>query len=200
MNEVQHQPFPDPQHDIDAKTIFGFWIFLLTDFVLFATLFAVYAVLRKALFGGTPPHELFNLEAKTLQTLIFLFSSFTAGIAGAFAHRREKIKSLTCFALTFLLGIWFMGMSFQEYSSLIASGNSWKASAFLSAYFTVVGTHMAHLIFGLLWIFVLCIPLFKENLNPTHIRRLICLRLFWQFLNVIWVFIYTFIYLMGEIR
>lgn len=199
MKAIPDEKFPDPHHGIYSRTVFGFWIYLLTDFILFATLFAAYAVLRKALFGGTPPHLLFELPYTLIQTLILLISSYTVGIASVFAHRREKKMTLFFFSLTFLLGLAFMGMELNEFARFMASGNGWQRSAYLSAYFTLVGTHGFHMIFALLWILVLCLPLVKQDINQIHIRRLTCLRMFWQFLNIIWVFIFTIVYLMGEI-
>lgn len=194
------ETLPDPHQDLYSKTLLGFWIYLLTDFVLFGALFATYQVLRKSLFGGTAPATLFELPYALTQTLIFLVASFTAGMAGAYAHRREKAKTLLYFFITFILGGVFLGMMFGEFSRFIATGNIWTKSAFLSAYFTLVGTLGVHVIFALLWTIVLAIPVWKEGLSPTSVRRLTCLRMFWQFLNVVWIFIFTIVYLMGEVQ
>lgn len=191
---------PDPHQDLYSKTILGFWIYLLTDFVLFGTLFATYQVLRKSLFGGTPPADLFDLPYNLIQTLIFLVASVCSGVGGAYAHRREKKKTFTFFILTALLGAIFMGMMFHEFSRLIATGNSWGNSAFLSAYFTLVGTFGAHVLFAILWTIVLLCISFQGAITMREIRRLSCLRMFWQFLNLVWVFIFTIVYLMGEVQ
>ncbi len=188
---------PDTHHDIYSRTVFGFWIYLLTDFILFGTLFATYAVLRNSTFGGPSGSELFDLQSILDRTLVLILSSLTAGLAGATVHRRKKMLALCLFGVTFLLGVLFTWMQFQEFYNLVSSGNSWQKSAFLSAYFTLLGTFMAHVVFGLLWILVLTIPVFFNEITGTTIRRLTCMRMFWQFLNIIWIFIFTFVYLMG---
>lgn len=200
MNSIPDEKYPDVHHDIYAKTIFGFWVYLLTDFILFGTMFAAYVVLRKSVFGGTPAHVLFDLPYTLVQTLILLVSAYTIGIGGVFAHRGEKAKTIFFFVISFLLGAIFMGMEFAEFARFVASGNSWDKSAFLSVFFTLVGTHGGHMCFALLWVILLMIPVIREGLNPVNLRRLTCLRMFWQFLNIIWVFIFTIVYLMGEIQ
>lgn len=194
---VDHENFPDTHHDTYSKTIFGFWLFLLTDFILFATLFASYAVLQHNTYGGPSGRELFNLSYTLIQTLILLTCSFTSGIAGVFAHRKQANWSMIFFAVTFLLGIAFIGMELNEFSRFIEGNNDWKRSGYLSAYFTVVGTHGLHVIFALLWIIVLLLPVYRYGITPVNLRRLNCLKMFWQFLNVIWAFIFTIVYLMG---
>jgi cytochrome o ubiquinol oxidase subunit 3 len=195
MNE--HEKYPDTHHDAYSRTTFGFWLYLLTDFILFGTLFATYAVLQKSTFGGYSAFDLFDHYFTLIQTLILLTASFTAGLAGAFAHRRNKNATLLLFAVTFLLGIIFMVLQFKEVSLYLERGASWDKSAFLSAYFTIIGTFWVHMIFALLWILVLAIPALREGITPVALRRFTCLKMFWQFLNILWVFIFSFIYLMG---
>ncbi len=192
-----HETYPDPHHDIYSRTVFGFWIYLLTDFILFGTFFATYAVLRNQTFGGPSAAELVQLPFTLLQTLILLCSSFTIAMAGASAHRRLKNATIAWSAATFFLGIAFMGMELREFSHLISTGNGWEKSAFLSAFFTLIATHGLHVLFAILWTIVLIIPVIREGVTPASIRRITCLRLFWQFLNIVWVFIFSFIYLMG---
>lgn len=192
-----HEPYPDTHHDMYSRTIFGFWIYLMTDFILFGTLFATYVVLSYSAFGGQAGVDLFSLPYSLVQTLIFLMSSLTAGLAGSSAHRRNKQMTVLFFGITFFLGCIFMGMEFNEFSRLVHTGNIWSKNAYMSAYFSVVGTHGVHVLFGLLWILVMLIPVVKEGLTPVSIRRLTCLRMFWQFLNIIWVFIFTLVYLMA---
>ena len=184
-------------HDPYDKTVFGFWVYLLTDFIMFATLFAVYAVLRNNIFGGPSAPELFKLPFILVQTLVLLVCAFTSGVAGVYAHRQHKRGVMTFLIITLALGAIFFAMGMMDFVRLIDIGASWQRSGFLSGYFTLIGTHTAHIAFALLWVIVLLIPLFKENLNSMHIRRITCLRMFWQFLNLIWVFIYTIIYLVG---
>ncbi|HEY2810591.1 MAG TPA: cytochrome o ubiquinol oxidase subunit III [Rhabdochlamydiaceae bacterium] len=192
-----HEHYPDAHHDVYSKTIFGFWLYLLTDFVLFGSFFATYAVLHKGTFGGPSAHELFDLPYVMIETLIFLTCSFTSGIAGVYAHRKDKGRTIAFFAITFLLGLVFLSMEVSAFSHLISAGNDWQRSAFLSAFFTLVGTLAFHVVFALAWTIVLLIPVMREGVNSVSIRRLTCLRMFWQFLNVMWVFVFTIIYCMG---
>ena len=190
---------PDAHHDNYSKTIFGFWVYLLTDFILFATLFASYAVLRNSTFGGPSGKELFDMPLAFVQTIVLLLASFTAGIGGAYAHRRKKWGAIFFFALTFILGAAFLYKEYIEFAQLIRDGYSWKANAFLSSFFTLVGTHGIHVVFGLLWTIVLVLPVCIQGISTTNVRRLTCLKMFWQFLNVTWVLIFTFVYLLGVI-
>ncbi len=192
-----HEHYPDVYHDAYSRTVFGFWIYLMSDFVLFGALFATYAVLNHSVFGGPPACELFHLPFTLNQTLLFLVSSLTIGLGGAAAHRQNKRATLALFAVTFLLGCIFMGMELTEFSRLLNTGNRWDRSAFLSAYFTIVTTHGLHVIFGLLWIIILLVPVWREGISHVSLRRLTCLRMFWQFLNIIWMFIFSFVYLLG---
>jgi cytochrome o ubiquinol oxidase subunit III len=194
---VLHESYPDTHHDVYSKTIFGFWTFLLTDFVLFATFFAAYAVLHDNTYGGPSGREIFRLSFTMVQTVILLTCSFISGLAGAAAHRKNKNWTIVLFGITFLLGIAFMWMEIADFSRLINAGNSWKKSAFLSAYFSLLGTHGIHMVLAILWIIVLIPPVFREGITLPSIRRLTCLRMFWQFLNVVWVFIFTIVYVMG---
>jgi len=187
----------ETHHDVYSKTIFGFLVYLLTDFMMFATLFATFGVLRHSTYGGPSARDLFHLPFTLTQTLILLVSSLTVGLGGAFAHRQQKNKTLILFGITFLLGIVFIGMEFSEYGQLIRQGASWKRSAFLSAYFTLLGTHAIHVFLGLLWMIVLIIPVFLSGLTEASVRRLSCLRMFWQFLNVVWIFIFAIVYVIG---
>jgi len=194
---ISHEKYPDPHHDVYSRTTFGFWLFLLTDFMLFGTLFAAYAVLHKSTFGGPPPKELFHLHTTYIQTYVLLFSTFTIGLAGAATHRRNKRWTIALYAVTFALGIIFAWMEFGELVGLVKAGNSWEKNAYLSVFFTLIGTHGGHILFGLLWIIVLLIPVCMQGITSVSIRRLTCMKMFWQFLNVIWVFIFTVVYLLG---
>jgi len=194
---MTHENYPDPHHDTYSRTIFGFWVYLMSDFILFGALFATYIVLQDSTFAGPTAHDLFHLPFTFFQTLVLLFSTLTAGLAGAAAHRKDKNKTLLLFSITFLLGLLFFGMQLHEFSQFLAAGHSWQKSAFLSAYFTLVGTHTLHILFGLLWIPVLLLPVYREGVSHVSIRRLTCMRMFWQFLNIVWVFIFSFVYLLG---
>lgn len=197
---LTHESYPDTHHDIYSKTIFGFWVYLLTDFILFATFFATYAVLRHGTAGGPSDRELFDLSLGLNQSLLLLTASLTSGIGGAHLHRKDKRKTLLFFGITLLLGILFMWIEIDQFNRLIQSGNSWQRSAFLSMFFTLVGTHGIHILFAILWTIVLSIPFYREEeITPESMRRFTCLRMFWQFLNVIWVFIFAVVYFMGGI-
>jgi len=194
-----HEASPDAHQDIYSKTVFGFWLYLLTDFMLFATIFATYAVLGSNHFGGPTQKQLFNLDYTTLQTFILLISTFTVGVGGVYAHRRNKGGTIAFFLITFLLGLIFFGMELHEFSHLIAAGSGWEKSGFASAFFTLVGMFILHLVIALLWVIVLLIPVFRSGVSGRCVRRLTCLKMFWQFLNIVWVFIYTIVYLVGII-
>lgn len=196
---ISHESYPDTHHDVYSKTIFGFWLYLLTDFILFATLFATYAVLRHSTYGGPSAKELFDLPLTLIQTLILLVSGLTIGCSGAFAHRRDKNKTVAFLGLTFLLGIVFMGIQLTDFARLVGEGSSWQRSAFLSAFFTLVATFWLHVIFAILWIVVLTLPIWRYGLTSVSVKRITCLRMFWQFLNVVWIFVFTVVYLMGRI-
>jgi len=181
--------------EMHSRTYFGFWTYLMTDCVLFATLFATYAVLHNNTYGGPSGRELFSLPFALTESLILLTSSFTCGLSMLGAHRNEKSKVIGWFAVTFLLGICFLAMEWHEFAKLVREGNSWRSNAFLSSYFTLVGTHGLHVAIGLLWMVILLIPVMRRGLRPVSIKRLTCLRLFWHFLDVVWIFIFTFVYL-----
>jgi len=197
MTTPLHESYPDTHHDVYSKTVFGFWVYIVTDFMMFATLFATYDVLHSHTFGGPSARELFNLPYTLTQTFILLVSSFTIGLGGVFAHRNHKNWTIAFFIITFLLGIAFMGMELGELTCLINEGHSWHGSAFLSIFFSLVGLHGVHMIFALLWVIVFIVPVCLHGLTPVSIRRLTCLRMFWQFLNVVWIFIFSVVYLMG---
>jgi cytochrome o ubiquinol oxidase subunit 3 len=171
----------------------------MSDCVLFASLFATYAVLHNATFGGVTMEDLLNLPFVLVETIILLTSSFTIGLAVLAAHNQKK--SLTLFALTatFLLGLTFLGMELSEFSHLVLEGNGPQASAFLSAFFTLVGTHGTHVFFGALWMLVLMVHLIMFGVTEGNLRKLTILSLFWHFLDVIWIFIFTLVYLMGAL-
>jgi cytochrome o ubiquinol oxidase subunit III len=182
-----------------SQTLFGFWVYLMTDCVLFASLFATYAVLRNSTYGGPTGGDIFSLPFVLLETLILLTSSFTAGLGLLAARRGDKKMTLWLYAITFALGVAFLSLEIREFAHLAAEGNSWRRSAFLSAFFTLVGTHGAHITAGLIWMLVMIPRTAQAGLSAVNIRRLTCLTLFWHFLDVIWIFIFTIVYLMGVV-
>lgn len=185
------------QQEDDSKSIFGFWVYLMTDCVLFATLFATFCVLRGATFGGPAGSDLFSMPYVLIETLALLISSFTCGLGLLAARRGDKHLTLSFFGITFLLGIFFLTLELNEFHHLVEEGNSWRRSGFLSAFFTLVGTHGLHITFGLLWMSVLAIEVLTKGLNRSTTRQLTMLTLFWHFLDIIWIFIFTIVYLMG---
>lgn len=194
---AMHSEDHESDHAAYNKTIYGFWIYLMTDCVLFATFFAAYAVLHKNTFGGPSAHDLFSLPYALNETLILLISSFTCGIAMLSAHRNQRYMTLGLFFITFLLGISFLALELTEFHHLVEEGNSWQRSAFLSSYFTLVGCHGLHITCGLLWTLVMMAHVLIRGLTESTLRRLTCLSLFWHFLDVVWVLIFTVVYLMG---
>ncbi len=181
----------------DNRSIFGFWIYIMTDCVLFASLFATYAVLHGNTNGGPTGQMLFNLPTVLIETIVLLTSSLTVGLAMLAVHRNKREQALVWLGVTFVLGLAFLGIELREFGNLLYDGNSWTSSAFLSAFFTLVGTHGLHITIGLLWMGVMMTKLVTVGLTRANIRRLTMLSLFWHFLDVIWIFIFTIVYLMG---
>jgi cytochrome o ubiquinol oxidase subunit 3 len=167
--------------------------------MFFATIFSTYAVLKKSTFGGPGPKDLFSVSYAMIETFIMLTCAFIGGIGGVYAHRKNKVATIISFGLAFILGAVILKMIWHEFSHVLGEGYDWRSSAYLSAYFTLLGTFALHLIAGLLWTIVLLPPLFKVGITPLHLKRMSCLRIFWQFLSIVWVFIFTFVYLLGEI-
>lgn len=179
------------------KTLFGFWVYLMTDLIMFAGLFASFAVLRQNNFGGPSQHDIFNLPYVLSETLILLTSSFTCGLAVLFAQT-DKIKMFISFiSVTFILGATFLGMELSEFSHLLQTGASFQRSAFLSSYFALVGTHGLHITVGLLWMIILFVYVLKKGFTKSGVRKLTLLGIFWHFLDIVWIFIFTIVYLMG---
>lgn len=179
------------------KTIFGFWVYLMTDLILFASLFATFAVLRNNTAGGPGGAEIFQLPYVLLETMLLLTSSFTAGLGQLAARRGDARQVLVFFGITFLLGATFLGLELHEFSTLVSEGHSWASSGFLSAFFTLVGTHGAHIACGLIWMLILIIRVAQKGVTPLLVKRISLLSLFWHMLDVVWIFIFTIVYLLG---
>lgn len=185
--------------EADAKSVFGFWVYIMTDCILFATLFATFAVLHNNTFGGPSGSELFSMPFVLTETMLLLISSFTCGLAMLAVHAGKRKLAVWWFVITFLLGAAFLGMELYEFSHLVHDGDSWRRSGFLSAFFTLVGTHGLHITIGLIWIGVMIARVLQQGLTRANMRRLTMLSLFWHFLDIVWIFIFTFVYLMGEL-
>lgn len=190
---------PDPHQDTFSKTTLGFWIYLMTDSLLFATLFCTYAVLRNETFDGPSARDLFSLSTAFTETMILLLSSVTCGLGMLFALRNKKNQIIAWLAVSFLLGASFVAIELTEFTHLFQEGNSWQRSAFLSSFFALVSTHGLHVFFGLLWMVVMMAQVFRLGVTVTTFRRLITFSMFWHFLDLVWIFIFTFVYLMGVI-
>lgn len=179
------------------KNMLGFWIYIMTDCVLFASLFATFAVLRNSTFGGPGGNQLFSLSSVLAETLILLTSSFTCGLAILASRKNNRTQVLTWLGMTFLLGLSFLFIELKEFHTLAQEGNSWRRSGFLSSFFTLVGTHGLHISFGLLWMAISMIKIAKSGLTSALLRKLTLLSIFWHFLDVVWIFIFTIVYLVG---
>ncbi len=189
----------DPEHPDGHSTPLGFWIYLMTDCLIFSILFATFAVLGDRYAGGPGPKELFELKLVAVNTSMLLISSITFGFAMMAMHDDDQPGTLKWLAVTAVFGLCFIGIELYEFAHLIAEGAGPGRSAFLSAFFTLVGTHGLHVTFGLIWMATLVIQINKTGLIPANRRRLQCLSMFWHFLDVIWIGVFTFVYLMGMI-
>jgi cytochrome o ubiquinol oxidase subunit III len=186
-------------HEVQAneRIMFGFWVYLMTDLLMFAVLFATFAVLRDSTFGGPTGRELFSLPLALAETLILLTSSFTAGVGMLAARRGSKNQVLVWFGITFLLGLAFLGLELNEFAKFIHEGHTWQSNASMSAFFTLVGTHGLHITSGLLWMGTTLGFIMTRGLNSQLVRKLTLLSLFWHFLDIVWIFIFTIVYLMA---
>jgi cytochrome o ubiquinol oxidase subunit 3 len=177
---------------------YGFWIFILSDIVMFSGLFAAYAVLSGNTAGGPTGPELFNLRNVFIETLCLLLSSYTCGLGAMSAEWRQPRRFLIFAALTFVLGAAFLFIEFSEFAGMVSKGAGPSRSAFLSAFFTLVGTHGTHVTIGLLWLIYLVAQVIAKGLRPDVLRRLLCFSLFWHALDIIWIGVMTLVYLIGE--
>ena len=184
-------------HDAGSNAVFGFWIYLMSDCVLFATLFATYAVLSGNIAGGPSGKEIFELPYVLVETFCLLISSFTYGMAMLAMNKGNQSSVLKWLAVTFLFGLAFIGMEVNEFAHLIHEGFGPDRSAFLSAFFTLIGTHGLHVTAGLIWMAVLMVQVIKYGLTGKNGTRLMCLSLFWHFLDIVWICVFTVVYLMG---
>lgn len=182
--------------ETDTK-VFGFWIYLMTDLVIFAVLFAAFIVLRTNTFGGPSGQELFSLSTAFAETMILLTSSFTCALGMLAVHRGEKRPAIFWFLLTFALGASFLFIEISEFTEFARAGNSWRRSAFLSSFFTLVGTHGLHITSGLLWMGVAMCQIALRPLTHHNVSRILRMALFWHFLDFVWIFIFTVVYGMG---
>jgi len=188
------------EHHPENGTMLGFWLYLMSDCLVFAVLFAMYAVVGGSYAAGPAPKDLFDLPLVALNTAFLLLSSITYGFAMLEMARKRKRATLGWLAITGLFGAAFIGLELYEFQHLIHEGAGPQRSAFLSAFFTLVGTHGLHVTFGIVWLVTLMLQVQKHGLTVANVRRLGCLSLFWHFLDVIWIGVFTFVYLMGVLR
>jgi cytochrome o ubiquinol oxidase subunit 3 len=185
---------PAPKRVVVA---YGFWIFILSDMVVFAGLFAAFAVLAGSTAGGPTGAKLFNLHSVFIETMCLLLSSYTCGLGALSAERRQPTQFFLFAALTFALGVAFLFIECTEFAGMVARGAGPSRSAFLSSFFTLVGTHGAHVTCGLIWLVYLVAQVMAKGLRPAVLRRLLCWSLFWHALDIVWVGVMTLVYLMG---
>ena len=185
---------PAPKRIVVA---FGFWIFLLSDIVMFSALFAAYAVLVRATAGGPSGAELFNQASVAIETACLLASSFTCGLMSLAIASRQRTATYFLAVVTFVLGAVFLALEIREFAGMIAIGATPQRSAFLSAFFTLVGCHGLHVTAGLIWLAVMMAQVEIKGFRATVERRLLCFALFWHALDIIWVWLFTVVYLMG---
>src|SRR5262245_28853928 len=176
---------------------YGFWIFILSDIVMFSALFAAYAVLSANTAGGPTGAELFNLRKVFILTMCLLLSSYTGGLGALCAEKRRPDGFLIFAALTFVLGAAFLFIELSEFAGMIRQNAGPWRSAFLSAFFTLVGMHGAHVAIGLLWLIFMMAQVVAKGLRPAVLRRLLCFSLFWHALDIVWIGVMTLVYLMG---
>ena len=203
MSEATVEPGEKPQfyltedHHPENSTNLGFWLYLMSDCLIFATLFATYAVVGRNYAAGPSPADLFDLPLVAINTAMLLFSSITYGFAMLQMGRNAKAETLFWLGVTGLFGLAFLGLELYEFAHLIHEGAGPTRSAFLSAFFTLVGTHGLHVTFGIIWLVTLMVQVHKHGLIAENRRRLMCLSMFWHFLDVIWIGVFSFVYLMG---
>lgn len=185
------------EHHPQNGSLLGFWIYLMSDCLIFACLFAVYAVLGRNYAGGPTGAELFDLNLVAINTAFLLFSSITYGFAMISSDAKKVKGAILWLGITGLFGAAFLGLELYEFYHLIQEGAGPQRSGFLTAFFALVGTHGLHVTFGLIWLIVLMFQLKKHGLIPENQRRMMCLSMFWHFLDVVWIGVFTFVYLMG---
>ncbi|MCH4024157.1 MAG: cytochrome o ubiquinol oxidase subunit III [Acetobacter sp.] len=188
----------DEHHE--SPVVFGFWVYLMTDCIIFGTLFGVFAVLHNQFAGGPSGKDLFEMSTLGLETALLLISSITYGFGMIAAHKGKVNPVILWLGVTFLLGLGFVGLEVSEFRGLIAEGNGPDRSAFLSAFFTLVSTHGLHVTCGLIWIVTLMVQLAGTTTIPERMmNKLTCLSLFWHFLDIVWICVFTYVYLASMI-
>ncbi|QND58767.1 cytochrome o ubiquinol oxidase subunit III [Mesorhizobium huakuii] len=187
-------------HAEGSSTMLGFWLYLMSDCLIFAMLFAAYGVLGGNYAAGPAPKDLFDLDLVAVNTAMLLFSSITYGFAMLTMDKGRVAATQAWLAVTGLFGLAFLSIELYEFSHMIHEGATPQRSAFLSSFFTLVGTHGLHVTFGIVWLVTLMTQVARFGLTEANRRRLMCLSMFWHFLDVVWIGVFTFVYLMGMLR
>jgi len=204
MTDAQGNPIfldmHEHDHEAGGSTMLGFWIYLMSDCLIFAMLFAAYGLFGTSYAGGPRASELFELPLVAVNTSMLLLSSITYGFAMIAMQDGKKAGVLGWLAITGLFGAAFVGIELSEFANLIREGATPQRSAFLSSFFTLVSTHGLHVSFGIIWLITLMVQVGRFGLTAANRRRLLCLSLFWHFLDVIWIGVFTFVYLLGVLR
>ena len=188
------------EHAAGGSTMLGFWIYLMSDCLIFAVMFATYGVLGAHYAGGPAPRDLFDLPLVAVNTSMLLLSSITYGFSMLSMRKRQVGATQVWLAITALFGAAFLGIELHEFTHMIGEGATPERSAFLSSFFTLVGTHGLHVTFGIVWLLTLMVQIGQRGVTAANERRLMCLSLFWHFLDIIWIGVFTFVYLMGMLR
>lgn len=196
LPRAAHLPIEYSTEDGSLR-IFGFWVFLVTDMLLFSCFFATFAVLYRHIGTGPKPSAIYDVRGYAAETIILLTSSFTSGIATYFMRRGNKSGLLTWLVITIVLGLAFIGLEASEFVSDAVTGATLQRSAFLSSFFTLVGTHGCHVSFGIIWMTCLLIQISKRGITPVIARKVFITGLYWHFLDVVWVFLFSVVYLIG---
>lgn len=185
------------EHHHETGTMLGFWLYLMSDCLLFGILFAVHAVLGQNYAAGPAPVDLFDIELVLIATALLLVSSITYGFAVINMQQKNQGAMMLWLAITGVFGAGFLGMTLYEFSHLWHLGATPMASAFLSSFYMLVGTHALHVAVGCLWLVVLLVQVQMHGLGPANQRRILCLSLFWHFLDLVWIGVFSFVYLTG---
>jgi len=187
-------------HAEGHSTMLGFWIYLMSDCLIFAILFATFGVLGGNYAAGPAPKDLFDLSLVAVNTAMLLMSSITYGFAMLQMQQGKTFGTQFWLLVTAVFGMCFIGIELYEFSHMIHEGATPQRSAFLSSFFTLVGTHGLHVTFGMVWLFTLVTQIGIKGLIPANRRRVMCLSMFWHFLDVVWIGVFTFVYLLGMLR
>jgi cytochrome o ubiquinol oxidase subunit III len=197
---ILFHPADEPHHPEGSSTALGFWIYLMSDCLIFAILFAVFGVIGGNYAAGPAPGDLFDLELVAFNTALLLLSSITYGFAMLNMVQERQRQVLIWLAVTGVLGAGFLAVEIYEFAHLIHLGATPQRSGFLSAFFILVGTHGLHVAFGIIWLVTLMVQVSRYGLIAANRRRLMCLSMFWHFLDVVWIGVFTFVYLLGTLR